>query len=1186
MSYASELPHPMAPQAPGDLDDKPDNIIELDAVGTLEITELAPHDGVTFIGKRIQRDGSIAPYPHVTWWRQTVVKIPATVPALFNYLQAARMRNICLIRGAPANPSQEKTRRRKADGDHGDRGFTDQPTQLHFFDIDGARIDWRADPGAAVKRIVASLGEPWASASYVWFFSAGHGLKMETVEVGNRKQKRWNGEISDGDMRVRLAFITDRALTWREAAALTTVVKAVSALPLDEAICRVVQPNYITRPLWAGYPGRDVLGDIPTIGWVGGGADITTVTAITGATVTATVTATVAVPDNLAHQARWAAAQGHGVVIADHPDAIAAVRGICSDGRIRQHAMAAIVHLLKANPAPDHVSAIDHSIALAKTLQAMIKQHEAGISAQLAAHGRSWADLAGYLNGMDDWARWLIERPGALNRKTVKLAHEQRAPPLAEDGKQAIFDRVANIINDHNEGVRLVIAPTGARKSTLIRAAAVKSVTDHPENTEAILVSRHELSDEMVRDLLKEHPNGRQHNGAPGFTAAVWRGRHHDDPKRPGKKMCWRDEEAKDLEAALVSVENNLCKKGRGATAVFCPFRPLCGYQEQQKIEANIWFAAHEMMAHEMPKAFGNVGRVWIDENPTDAFMFGSDITDEITLELDALLTPPQWFSYFSLASDRLMKARTALYHTLDRLRVPIDPHQGVPVTRETVHEFVDMAVPPDSANDKNSPLRNASGILRAEYNVKELIALEWRDKVEPDIRPDMSAEKVRENLETAVENARVKKLVTLWSLLGDSGRVQIHRGKQGRIIRMTGLRELAKGWDVPTLITDATGDAGLLRAIWPQLETDIEEWQQLPRPASVRVFQCVDRAISKWAVAVEGKNEKELDRKVAAARRLYAAVLAKALEYGGAADVAIITYKSTEEWIRANCFVPDWLKLLHHGAVEGTNALSNVRALFVIGRPLASPEAVTRMTEALFGDYIGEREYLTKPKGGRIPITPDAAGNNCILVDAWKHPNPRADRMRRQITEGALLQAVGRARAGLRDDDNPLDIHLWTDVPLPELGPVEPVLWAELEVGLEGLMWAAGGVWLGSAPHAAKAYPELFSENTLEQARKRAQAGGGGTSLIESIISNVPPPPLLAIQYQGAGKGQKPARAVTLLGPEETRAWLEQRLGPLAKFEVMKPPAPPPKPETWPAVLRNVPYLARTAAGQVLRWW
>ena len=187
------------------------------------------------------------------------------------------------------------------------------------------------------------------------------------------------------------------------------------------------------------------------------------------------------------------------------------------------------------------------------------------------------------------------------------------------------------------------------------------------------------------------------------------------------------------------------------------------------------------------------------------------------------------------------------------------------------------------------------------------------------------------------------------------------------------------------TLICDATGDAELLRAIWPDLETDesVQGWQQLPRPKSVRVFQCVDRSISKWAVAVEAKNPKEMERKIEGARRLYAALLMKALEYGGA-DVGVIIYKSTREWIEQNCFVPEWLKLVHWGDVTGTNALEHVRALFVIGRPFASPEDVARQTEALFGGYIPEREYRVRRKHGRIPIVPDAAGNN-------SHPGRRA---------------------------------------------------------------------------------------------------------------------------------------------------------------------------------------------------
>ena len=55
-------------------------------------------------------------------------------------------------------------------------------------------------------------------------------------------------------------------------------------------------------------------------------------------------------------------------------------------------------------------------------------------------------------------------------------------------------------------------------------------------------------------------------------------------------------------------------------------------------------------------------------------------------------------------------------------------------------------------------------------------------------------------------------------------------------------------------------------------------------------------------------------------------------------------------------------------------------------------------------------------------------------------------ERLHRQVTHGGLIQAAGRSRAGLRGPDEPLDLHLWTDVPLPELGPVEPQLWDDVE--------------------------------------------------------------------------------------------------------------------------------------------
>ena len=104
-----------------------------------------------------------------------------------------------------------------------------------------------------------------------------------------------------------------------------------------------------------------------------------------------------------------------------------------------------------------------------------------------------------------------------------------------------------------------------------------------------------------------------------------------------------------------------------------------------------------------------------------------------------------------------------------------------------------------------------------------EMRRLEWRGKVEPDIRPDMSAKQVREQLALAAGNAGIKKLVTLWSLVaegGDGGRIA-DAPQRGRARHPHGgpARGRRKGWEVPTLICDATGDAELLRTIWPELK-------------------------------------------------------------------------------------------------------------------------------------------------------------------------------------------------------------------------------------------------------------------------------------------------------------------------------------------------------------------------------
>ena len=187
--------------------------------------------------------------------------IPATIFALFEYLREARTRNICLIRGAPANLERQPTRRLRAftverGKDRGDHGFIDEPSRLLPLDVDGIAVQWRADPEGAIKHIATLLGEPWASTSFVWFFCATHGLELQPVATpggddDKNKKKRWTGKIVDGKVRVRLVFITDRALTADEADALTKIAR-VRMPQLDPSVSQQVQPNYIKRPLVDG----------------------------------------------------------------------------------------------------------------------------------------------------------------------------------------------------------------------------------------------------------------------------------------------------------------------------------------------------------------------------------------------------------------------------------------------------------------------------------------------------------------------------------------------------------------------------------------------------------------------------------------------------------------------------------------------------------------------------------------------------------------------------------------------------------------------------------------------------------------------------------------------------------------------------------------------------------------------
>ena len=101
--------------------------------------------------------------------------------------------------------------------------------------------------------------------------------------------------------------------------------------------------------------------------------------------------------------------------------------------------------------------------------------------------------------------------------------------------------------------------------------------------------------------LLRERPV--ESGVAPGFTEL------DEVQDLDLRRRVWREfitsarADADPDMLALLDVESSLCKQGGGRKAIVCPFHERCGYQRQKLVEANIWFAAHEMMTHAMPKA-------------------------------------------------------------------------------------------------------------------------------------------------------------------------------------------------------------------------------------------------------------------------------------------------------------------------------------------------------------------------------------------------------------------------------------------------------------------------------------------------------------------------------------------------------------------------------------------------------
>jgi hypothetical protein len=1046
----------------------------------LNITELEPVGG-RFVGKTVTPDGTIKQYSSGAWFRQRVASIPATIPALFKYLHSdARQRNVFLIRGAPANAERRRTRRQIAhiihDGvDRGDHGFTDQPTALFFLDFDGVAGQWQADPGA-VKNIVARLGAPYSDTDFAWFFSSKHGLKLD-------KHKVWRGKLSDTDVRVRVAFITARPINQAEAIALTKTLKARRPeLKLDPAVSRLVQPNYIHRPRWQGHLDSDVLGDLPTIGWVQGGAKLLTVA------------------DEIVQQqpTQWSPSDS---TIASHPDAEAAADAVGSDGSIRSHLMCGIGHLLQANPSAEEASVVAE-------LRDMVEQRRAKIEPALKRHNRKWVEVQNYFpDDMARFATWWIDR----NRPQLQGVTPAYSPEnylIAEParaGTEEVFAGFQTTINDgmdkglHCDRVEVQAAriATGVGKTQLMINQLAEHIHAGKIGPVIYAVPRHKLG-AKIRQQFLDHE----------IVAQIFRGRNADDPDfNPGRPMCLN---LPAVELALrchADVNKTCCSKNRKTR---CEFFQKCGYQRQMPAKGDqpqVWIVASDMLFHEQA-VLGKPHILVIDEGFWAKGIRGIEQEEgqkrqqKWTVALDSMNNTPKQLK-------RHLDDKPSLHHrNADRaaLRKALasQPHDG------------------------SVELKYLASIV--EGNFTTCISREWTNMPRPELYPGMSKAEIKRLAEdddgVIDQSHHTRSIIRIWDEIRNmfanniavSGRLTLKKKDGLRVIEWRGVELIKEQFQVKTMLMDATlPPLPILQIFHPQIKVTADISVAMPPPVHVKQFL--------GTPTTSNKLDKERHRQ---ALRRY--ILKCSIELGGA-PALVVCQQKLERYLK-QMKLPDNIKVEHYNDISGLDDYKDVRLMILIGRTAPGPGAMEAMAAALSGV---QPAVLAQPRNGFVwydevvhGIRVKGQGERGVATKGDRHPDPFVEAVRWQIHEGELMQALGRARGINRTDATPLDIVLLFDTCIP-VSVNEVVLWEPPSLLIET---AAEGVMLTSPGDMVKLWPELWSN---EKAAYRTLENGDVPLL----------PGFTPVSYHLAAGRMKPRIAhCNLALIADPTSWLQDRLG------------------------------------------
>jgi hypothetical protein len=383
-------------------------------------------------------------------------------------------------------------------------------------------------------------------------------------------------------------------------------------------------------------------------------------------------------------------------------------------------------------------------------------------------------------------ARLVVERAirQHLDDAETWLAKQgQESNPFAE------LARTRNFNPPPRPPVHAIRVATGVGKTQIAVRLIAEHVKANPGHRIAFAVPRHKLGDAIVDQFARYD-----------VAARIIRGRGAADPNRPGRQMC-DDLDAVQAVLDLGATVSTSCCKGKTpkGEAAICPFYSRCGYQAQLRDLPRVIIVAHEMLFTEQ-SALATFGGVFIDESFWQA---------------------GYWSSHRGL--------------TLDEIAAALPPYatgrpRDVQAYRKQLH--VALSSHPDKGGVERRGLAAAG--LTPEI-CSEAIKAEWSLKPPKAVLyPGMAVEHRRNVVKLVRGVKHIRAFTNVWNaardLLHDEdenavcGRLCLDEANTDegrvRVVKTRGVRAIAKQWDAPTFIMDATlPSLDVLKAFYPKIQ-------------------------------------------------------------------------------------------------------------------------------------------------------------------------------------------------------------------------------------------------------------------------------------------------------------------------------------------------------------------------------